>query len=212
MDSKPISNGGDKNSPLKFYEPLNFVVFMSFYSPIIVTICMLSMSFVFQNVKGFVFFGYLLACCIVRNFVYMMSGAEPTMNDNTICTSIQYSKYGNECFSTFVFAFTITYLFIPMFTNDDPNFWIFTSMIFYFAVDVYIKMYKKCITQIKDLLINILLGGGIAALIVSGMYAGGSSKFLFFNEVSSSNEQCSMPSKQTFKCSVYKNGELIGDA
>jgi len=42
------------------------------------------------------------------------------------------------------------------------------------------------------------------------MYAGGSGKFLFFNEVSSTMDKCSMPNNQTFKCSVYKNGELIG--
>jgi hypothetical protein len=41
------------------------------------------------------------------------------------------------------------------------------------------------------------------------MYAGGSGKYLFFNEVSSNKEMCSQPKKQTFKCSLYKNGELI---
>ena len=43
------------------------------------------------------------------------------------------------------------------------------------------------------------------------MYAGGSSQYLFFNEISSNKEICSMPSKQTFKCSVFKNGGLIGN-
>ena len=55
-----------------------------------------------------------------------------------------------------------------------------------------------------------MLGLSSAALILSFMYAGGSSKYLFFNEVSSNKEMCSQPNKQTFKCSVYKNGELIG--
>jgi len=63
----------------------------------------------------------------------------------------------------------------------------------------------------SDLLINILLGSASAALIVSLMYAGGSSKFLYstggFDP--SSAQRCSMPSEQTFKCSVYKNGELV---
>ena len=39
---------------------------------------------------------------------------------------------------------------------------------------------------------------------------GGSSKFLFFNEQISNNETCSQPSTQTFKCKVYKDGELVG--
>ena len=34
-------------------------------------------------------------------------------------------------------------------------------------------------------------------------------EFLYFNELGSNNVVCKRPSEQTFKCSVYKNGELI---
>jgi hypothetical protein len=43
------------------------------------------------------------------------------------------------------------------------------------------------------------------------MYASGSGKFLFFNEISSNKEVCYQPKNQTFKCSVYKNGEAVGN-
>ena len=103
------------------------------------------------------------------------------------------------------------YLAYPMFVNDSVNLWVFISMITYFFADIFIKMYKKCIIKINDLLINVLLGASSAALIVSLMYAGGSGKYLFFNETSSDKEICSQPSEQTFKCKVYKNGELMGE-
>jgi hypothetical protein len=141
----------------------------------------------------------------------MFSGANPTMNDRTICTSIQYSKYGNPTFSAFVFAFTIMYLSLPMFSNGAPNFWVFSALIVYFFIDIFIKIYKKCVIQMGDLFLNVLLGLASAALIVTSMYAGGSGKYLFFNEISSNKEICYQPKNQTFKCSVYKNGELIGD-
>lgn len=35
------------------------------------------------------------------------------------------------------------------------------------------------------------------------------SKFVFFGKKLSNNQQCSKPSSQTFKCSVYKNGKLL---
>jgi hypothetical protein len=60
-------------------------------------------------------------------------------------------------------------------------------------------------------MLNVLLGLALSAFIVSLMYSGGSGKYLFFNEVSSDKETCSMPTKQKFKCAVYKNGELIGN-
>jgi hypothetical protein len=139
-----------------------------------------------------------------------MAGSEPMINDKTICSSIQYSKYGNPTFSAFVFAFTIMYLSMPMFSNGAVNYWVFISLISYFFLDMFIKIYKKCVIQMNDLFLNVLLGLTSSALIVSLMYAGGSGKYLFFNEISSDKEVCSMPKKQQFKCSVYKNGELVG--
>jgi hypothetical protein len=139
----------------------------------------------------------------------MMNGAKPATNDGTICTSVQYSKYGNATFSAFVFAFTIMYLSLPMFTNEAPNYWIFTTLLVYFFTDMFIKVYKNCVINTGDLFLNVLLGIASAALIVTLMYSGGSGKFLFFNEVSSNKEICYQPKEQTFKCNVYKDGTLV---
>ena len=204
-------SGGVPNSPLLFFQPFNIVVWLSFFSPIILSIVMLSLSFVFQNFKGFIFLGYLLGVCLIRNYVYMLNGSETLKNDNTICSSIQYSKYGNPTFSAFVFAFTIMYISFPMFSNGEVNFWIFGGLLAYFFLDIFIKIYKKCVIKTGDLFLNVLLGLASSALIVTLMYAGGSSKFLFFNETSSTKEVCSVPSEQTFKCQVFKDGTLVGN-
>lgn len=203
--------GGVPDSPLQLFQPMNIIVFLSFFSPIILATSITGMSFVFQNFKGLIYLGFLIGCCVVRSYVYMMSGANPIVNDRTICTSIQYSKYGNPTFSAFVFAFTIMYLSIPMFSNSSVNYWVFMSLITYFLIDIFIKIYKNCVIKIGDLFLNVLLGAASASLIVTLMYAGGSGKYLFFNEVSSDKEMCYQPSKQTFKCSVFKDGTLISE-
>jgi hypothetical protein len=202
-------SGGVQNTPLLFFQPFNIVVWMSFFSPVILSIVMLSLSFVFQNFKGFIFLGYLLGICLIRNYVYMLNGTAEAPPVNSICSSIQYSKYGNPSFSAFVFAFTIMYISFPMFSNGEVNFWIFGGLLAYFFLDMFIKVYKKCIVKTGDLFLNVLLGLASSALIVTLMYAGGSSKFLFFNETSSTKEVCSVPKNQTFRCSLYRNGELI---
>lgn len=206
-----MKNGGVSDSPLQLFQPMNIIVFLAFFSPIILATGVTSMSFVFQNFKGLIYLGFLIGCCFVRSYVYMMSGSNPIVNDNTICTSIQYSKYGNPTFSAFVFAFTIMYLCFPMFSNGSVNYWIFVSLITYFLMDVFIKIYKKCVVQMGDLFLNILLGATSSAMIVTLMYVGGSGKYLFFNEVSSDKEMCYQPSTQTFKCSLYNNGELVSE-
>lgn len=72
-------------------------------------------------------------------------------------------------------------------------------------------MYKGCIIKAGELFLNVMTGLSLSAAIVTLMYAGGSSKYLFFNETQSNKEVCSMPKNQTFKCNVFKNGELIGN-
>jgi hypothetical protein len=203
--------GGIPDSPLQLFQPMNIIVFLSFFSPIILAISITGLSFIFQNFKGLIYLGFLIGACVVRNYIYMMSGSSPIINDNTICTSIQYSKYGNPTFSAFVFAFTIMYLSLPMFSNGAPNFWVFTSLMSYFIIDIFIKIYKKCVIKMSDLFLNILLGVSSSALIVTLMYVGGSGKFLFFNEISSNKEMCYQPSEQTFKCQVFRDGTLVGD-
>jgi len=209
-------SGGVQDSPLILFQPFNIVIFLCFFSPIIIAVGMVSSSFIFQNFKGFIFLGYLIGCSVVRRYIYSLSGADYTKNDNTICSSIQYTDYGNSTYSSFVFAFTIMYLFLPMFINGGVNFWIVSALLSYFFVDMTIKIYKKCVVKMLDLFLNILLGVVSAATIVTLMYIGGSVNYLFYNETigisvngSSTTEVCSMPSKQTFKCKVYKNGELV---
>ena len=202
---------GVPNSPLQLFQPMNITIFLTFFSPVILATAVTGMSFIFQNFKGLIYLGFLLASCIIRGLVYMLSGAAPIIDDKTICTSIQYTKYGNPTFSAFVFAFTIAYLSIPMFNNGYVNYWVLTTLIAYFLTDIFIKMYKNCISSIGDLCLNVLLGAASAALFVISMYAGGSGKYLFFNEISSNKEMCYQPSKQNFKCLMYKDGKLISE-
>uniref|UniRef100_A0A6C0DGN2 Phosphatidic acid phosphatase type 2/haloperoxidase domain-containing protein n=1 Tax=viral metagenome TaxID=1070528 RepID=A0A6C0DGN2_9ZZZZ len=211
MNISNNNQGVGGNTQLVMYQPFNFMVFLSFYSPIILAVIMVSVSFLFQNFKGFIFLGFLLGVCILRNFIYMLNGAQPIINDKTICTSIQYSKYGNPTFSVFVFAFTIMYLSIPMFSNGSVNYWVLIGLLVYFFFDMFNKFYKGCIMNYGNLFINVLMGLTSSTLIVILMYLGGSSKYLFFNEIQSNKEVCSMRKTQTFKCNVYKNGELIGN-
>ena len=134
---KPEMNMGE---PLQLFQPIQFVVFLTFFSPIILAVSITSLSFMFQNFKGLIYLGFLLAVCIVRNYIYMLSGSPPIVNDRTICNSVQYSKYGNPTFSTFVFAFTIMYLSMPMFSNDASNPWVFISLVAYACVDIFMKL------------------------------------------------------------------------
>ena len=196
-----------QNNPLQIFNPMNIIVWTTFYSPIILAISITSLSFIFQNFKGLIYLALLLFSSVIRNYIYKYSGGEKLQGDGSICTSVEYSEYGNTTFSAFVFAFTIMYLSLPMFINGATNFWVFGALIVYFFIDIYVKIHKGCIVNNKDLILNILVGVVTGGLFVSVM----SSKYVFFNEVSSNKEMCSQPKEQTFKCQVYKDGTLVGN-
>jgi len=198
-------------SALQFFNPFTMFVWLSWYSPIIIAFIVVFLSLIFQNFKGFLYLAFLLLCCVIREYVYWVSKASKfQFNSNDICTSVQYSNYGNPTFSAFVFAFTFMYLGLPMFSTSDINWWIIGPLIVYWLLDIFMKKYKNCVTNI-DLFLNILSGAASSAAIVTIMYGSNAGKYLIFNEISSSKEMCYQPSEQTFKCSVFKDGMLVGN-
>jgi hypothetical protein len=98
---------------------------------------------------------------------------------------------------------------MPMFINKSYNWVLFSGFLFYFVADICYKSYNKCITSLGEFCFNIGCGALISSFVVLPMITGGSSIRLFFNQVQSSKETCSQPSKQQFKCDVYKNGQLV---
>ena len=95
-------SGGVSNQPLLMYQPYNIAVLLTFYSPIIVGISILSMSFIFQNFKGILYLLWLLVFSWLRSIGIELSGGKPLNSvSGDICTMVQYSKYGNSTFSMF---------------------------------------------------------------------------------------------------------------
>jgi hypothetical protein len=189
----------------------NILYSIFFISPIILAIIVLFISFSYNNYKGFIYLGFLIALFSFRTFIYNINKWDDLNSYPEKCSQIQFSQYGNSSLSAFVFGFTMLYILFPMFYNNQINYWFLIGLILFFIGDVTSKTLLGCI-NLGGYALNLLGGGVSGCIIVSIMYATESSKFLFFNEFSTNTDICSMPSKQTFKCSVYKNGELIGSA
>jgi len=198
-------------SPLLMYQPYNVAVLLTFYSPLVITVLILSISFVFQNFKGFGFLVWLLIFSWLRSLLMEVTGSKPFESEpGDICGMIQYSKYSNSTFSMFFIAFSLVYLCTPMILNGQINYWILIAFLFYFLLDAGIRYYSGCIKSMVDVFVNTVIGLASGIFAVMTLYMSNNQNFLFFNEMSSTKDVCTMPSKQTFKCNVYKNGELIG--
>lgn len=193
-------------------QPFNIIQILVLLSPFFLISSITSMSFVFQNFKGLIYLGFILVAVISRYFIMKHSGNKPISFVPSKCNFIQYSKYGNSTFSTFVFAFTLAYIASPMIYNGIMNWFILCGILLYSIIDLAVKHKNGCINLNKEsgmIFLNILTGLFSGWLITFLFLINKNEKYLFFNEISSNRDVCSQPKKQTFKCAVYKNGELI---
>ena len=109
-----IIGGSVSNIPFKVIQPYNLAVLLTFYSPIIISIVIVSMSFIFQNFKGLIYLVWLILFSCLRNFMFELIGSGPELPvPDDLCRSVQYSRFGNNTFSMFFISFSLTmYLFI----------------------------------------------------------------------------------------------------
>ena len=212
INSSLTSNTSEKfgpSSPFIMFQPFNVVSFISVFSPVILITLILSYSLFFQNFKGFVYLGFLMAATILRSVFLQATGSEKNKES---CVIVRYADYGNPTFTTFVFGFTMVYLLLPMFQVGAVNLYLLVFLIFYLIFDLMIRTMQGCINlskQLSSVIADFSSGAILSGLIIAAMYAGGSNKYLFFADSTSNGNICSMPKKQTFKCQVYKNGELV---
>ena len=116
--------------------------------------------------------------------------------------------FDNPNLSSSFIAFTAAYLLLPMIYNKQMNWMVLLFLIILFIIDVFTKITNGC-TQAPGVFTGLLVGLILGSLWYSLLQASGNLKLTYFNEFISNNVVCSRPQKQTFKCAVYKNGELI---
>jgi hypothetical protein len=187
---------------------------LSFYSPLIIlsSIFIFSMFTATISKFGWYFLWFFTISCI-RYFMY---SASPIPDVSPICDTFIPLDY---TYSTYVLTFTMTYFVMPMVLISKQNninamnYGVLALFISYIVLDLFIKHSLQCIPTIfSSLVIGNLLGGllcGVIAVMV--MYGSTLKNYLYINEVNTNKEVCSMPSKQQFKCRVFKDGTLIGD-
>ena len=197
-------------SSLNFY---NIILIFGSMSTVLLVFFMVMLSLMNQNLKGFVYliglsFSLMIGIAVSKLF----TGGTNTSSQNALCTIFALPflnpRNGTPCMSSIVIWFTFAYFYFPMKYNKQMNYGIITTMAMIFIADSLLKTKFDCNSK-QAIFLGSLLGLASGGLWYSILHSAGANSLLYFNEVDSNGVRCSMPSKQTFKCSVYKNGELI---
>jgi hypothetical protein len=176
--------------------------------------------------KAFVFFVWIFIITFIRIIVF--KGFKTNSNQNlapnempNIClTGISELFIPQDItYSTYMLTFTMMYLITPMLMVSKQhniniiNYGILSFFLAYIALDLFIKNQLNCIKLFSSLVIVDILSGLFLGAVISGiiMYGSTLKSYLYINEINTNKEVCSMPSKQQFKCRVFKDGTLIGN-
>jgi hypothetical protein len=204
----------------------NIFYSLSFYSPLIITTSIIVFSLFSSSLeKGLLFLLWLFVITFLRviilKIVQMSMKTVPHTLPPICLTGLTDIFIPNDVtYSTYVLAFAMFYFIMPMImvsaqsNINAMNYYVLAFFIAYIAFDLFIKCSLLCIPTIisVNILSELIAGMGLGAIIAGPiMYGTSLRNMLFINEVNSNKEVCSMPSKQKFKCSLYKNGELINN-
>ncbi len=198
---------------------------LSFYSPIIICVSIVVFSmFTATMEKAMVFFIWIFIITFIRIIVFkgLSSNKVPVVEIPQKCltglTELFIPK--DVTYSTYILTFTMMYFITPMIMVSTQqnvnvmNYGVLSFFIAYIVLDIFIKNSLSCIPGffsslvIGNILSGLFLGGLIAGIVMYGSKLKG---YLYINEMNTNKEVCSMPTKQQFRCSVYKDGTLVGN-
>jgi hypothetical protein len=117
------------------------------------------------------------------------------------------NNFNTPSLSTFFITFSSIYMLLPMFMSGSINYGIVILFALLFVSDIVSKLYNKCANK-TGIALGFVFATVISGIITTTLY-NSAPDLMFFTEKSSNNVSCGKPSKQKFKCSVYKNGRLL---
>jgi len=194
---------------------MNIISSLSFYSPLII----LSSVFIFSMFTATVgkFGWFLLWCFVITCVRWIVYKPIATLDPRSICNTFIPNDY---TYSTYILTFTMMYFILPMImvssqsNTNAMNYGVLGLFIAYITLDLFVKKSLLCIPAFFSsiVLTNIVAGLFLGAILSLGMYSTTLKQYLYINEINSNREVCSTPSKQQFRCNVFKDGTLVSSS
>jgi hypothetical protein len=178
-------------------------------APFIIVSMFVFSSIFLQDFKAIIYVAGLLlasfiAVCVGKNY--------NSTSKNQICKTFTISKDGqlsNLPLSQVILNYTFFYLvyIIVSFNLTGQNIPLLLLFPVLILSDILWNWYNECY-EIITIISSLIIGSSIGILWSYIITQTNMPSLMYFNGISDA-ETCSRPSQQTFRCSVYKNGQLI---
>jgi len=212
------------NKIIKSLNLPNLIRSSIYYSPIILSFTIIIITLLYQTYTGVIFFLFIIAFTALREF-FISFRQQNNSSDNITNTNINCAKWQNKkwmcdkdwCessnvsngFVIFYTTFLVFYFLSPMMIYGTYNWALFCGLLIYL---LFIYVFNLNIDHCIDgttFAANVFVSLLCVVISITILISTNSNKLLFLAQLDTDSNVCSMPSSQTFKCNVYKNGEII---
>lgn len=197
--------------PLTFANVFQYLMSLG---PVFIASFLIIGSALNQNVKGFIYLGGLVLTAILaigfkQLFRIPRSAGYQADNCDTFAMPDVITRYSTPDMNTMLLTFTAAYLLWPMFKGETRvNAWLIIVLLIFIFGNSFTRIAKQC-SGVIDIAIGILLGFACGTAWFFLFWMTNNRKLLYIDDLVSNKVSCERPSKQNFKCAVYKNGELV---
>ena len=189
----------------------NMLELFSLMAPVLLLFFLVMSSLFNQNLKGLVYLAGVLIASVINVFIMNQIQSPVDTTRAFTCNLVELpflTEFNSPNPSSLFIAFTVAYLILPMKYNNQMNYVVLAALLCLFGLDTVTQLKNKCSTP-SGTFFGALIGFLLGAAWYSIFHSAGYDSLLYFDELVSNNVKCSRPAKQTFKCSVMKNGELV---
>ena len=180
-----------------------------------IVVCFFVLNSLFnQDFRGVVYIHGLIACCVLSTMIYRLIG--PSLGEdksNPVCTLTSFSKEPSSRslpVGQNILGFTFFYLLYTIIVKKIENANIVTLAFYPLLIifDFIWNISKSCYS-VGQLLVSLILGASLGTFSSFIIDKFGYTSFQYFYIGEPTTEICNKPSKQTFKCKVFKNGAQV---
>ena len=187
----------------------------SLYPAFIIMFLVMASLFNYTPLKGITFLSGIAFCYVMWMLLARLFGKPSDPNASLTCNllnipGLNYQMPNRQSILTW---FTLVYLLLPMLENVGSLFnpVILGVMLILTISNMAYQVFNKCSDWI-GIILGSVLGILFGIIWFTIFWSAGKKDLLFYNELVSNNVVCNRPAKQTFRCSVYKNGEIISSS
>ena len=189
---------------------------ISLMTPYLIPLYLLMGSFFNQDLKGLFYLGLLTINVYITFFVSKFLRIQSGINsESNVCNFGPFTGLvsNNNSISTnsSIIGFTMGYLVVPMFNNQNINYSILAMFLLLFSINGFTQYANKC-TQGIGIILGGIIGFLISYMVIMLLEADNTLKnLIYFNESTDQSNKCKLI-KQKYKCKkMVLTGPVLND-